>query len=160
MAGGSAGRAELLVLGLGARSLWAREPQVGREPSRGGRGQGPAPRPAAAPGGSSPAARPTRGARWQRPARATWPFEGRRPGPPATWQAPPRLFQAPTRGGPSPLTASPSVLYFPPPSIVPTRGGPGLDRRRRLLQTWSCHSPSYRERTFLWGKKKSRGERI
>lgn len=92
VAGGSAGRAELLVLGLDARSLWPREPQVGREPSRGGRGQGPAPRPAAAPGGSSPAARPTRWAGWQRPARATWPFEGRRPGPPATWQASPETF--------------------------------------------------------------------
>lgn len=92
MAGGSAGRTELLVLGLGARSLWPRETQVGREPSRGGRGQGPTPRSAAAPGGSSPAARPMRGAGWQRPARATWPSEGRRPGPPATWQAPPETF--------------------------------------------------------------------
>lgn len=110
--GGSAGRAELLVPGLGP-SRWPREPQVGREPSRGGRGQGPAPSPAVAPGGSSPAARPTRGARWQRPARATWPFEGRRPGPPATWQALPRLFQAPTRGGPSPVAASPSSLSLP-----------------------------------------------
>lgn len=154
MAGGSAGRAELLVLGLGARSLWPREPQVELEPSRGGRGQGPAPRPAAAPGGSSLAAGPTLGARWQRPARATWPFEGRRPGPPATWQAPPRLFQAPTRGGHSPVAASPSVLYFPPPSIVPTHGGPGPGRCYRLLQTWSCHSPTHRERTFLIAKKK------
>lgn len=61
MAGGSAGRAELLVLGLGVRSLWPCDPQVEIEPNRGGRGQGPAPRPAAAPGGSSLAARPTLG---------------------------------------------------------------------------------------------------
>lgn len=41
------------------------------------------------------------------------------------------------------------VFHPPPPSIVPTHGGPGPGRRRRLLQTWSCHCPSFRERTFL-----------
>lgn len=149
LAGGSTGGGELLVPGLDVPKRRPLEPQVGREPSRGGRGQGTAPRPGAAPGGSSPTAWPTRRARWQRPARATWPSEGRRPGPPTTWQALPGLFQAPTRGGPSPVAASPLVFHSPPPSIVPTHGGPGPGRRRQLVQTWSCHCPSFRERTFL-----------
>lgn len=86
---------------------------------RGGRQQGPARYPSAPPGGHSPAARPTRGARWQQPARATWPCKGRRPGPPAS-HCPSRDFsEPPVSRGPAqrlpPFSfALPSSLHCPP----------------------------------------------
>lgn len=135
--GGWVGRmAERPLLGSGVQSPSPLERQVVRALGRGGRRQGPAPRPSAPPGVHSPAARPTRGARQQRPAWTTWPCKGRRPGPPATRLALRRICGAFRREGvPSTAAASPSLFHSPPPSIVPQRGGPGpralLGARRR-----------------------------
>lgn len=100
--------------------------QVVRRLGRGGRQQGPSPRPSAPPGGQSPAARPTRGAPRQRPERPTWPCEGRRRGPPATRLAFMRLFGAPSReAGPAQRLPPPSSTPFQPPLspivVVPAR---------------------------------------
>lgn len=91
---------------------------------RGGRGQGPSPRPSAAPGGHSPEARPTRGA--GRP-RATWPCEGRRPGPPASGLALPGLCRAfglqegPARRLPPLVSSTPLLPPLSPRVVVPGR---------------------------------------
>lgn len=105
---------------LASRAPSYGQPGPRREPS----GSGPAPlRPAR---GHLLAARPLRGARRQRPARATWPFKGRWLGPPATRLALPRLCGAPSReGGPAQRLLPLRSLSPSPPSIVPRRGGPG-----------------------------------
>lgn len=118
--GGLAGRAERPLLGQASGSPSPRgRPVVKGLGRRGGRQQGPARYPSAPPGGHSPAARPTRGARWQQPARATWPCKGRRPGPPAS-HCPSRDFsEPPVSRGPAqrlpPFSfALPSSLHCPP----------------------------------------------
>lgn len=132
---GSSGSPERPLLGSDGRSPSPCGRQVLRELGPSGRPRGPAQSPSAPPGGSAPAARPTRGAPRQRPGRATWPCEGRRPGPPAT-RCPSRDFLelAPARG--AKYSGCLSSLFHSPPSIVPQRGGPGPGvvvgaRRRR-----------------------------
>lgn len=85
---------------------------------------GSIPRPSAAPGGHSPEARPTRGA--GRP-RATWPCEGRRPGPPASCLALPGLGRAfglqegPARRLPPLVSCTPLLPPLSPRVVVPGR---------------------------------------
>lgn len=132
--GGSSGSPERPLLGSDVRSPSPRGRQVLRELGRSGRPRGPAQSPSAPPGGCAPAAQPTRGAPRQRPGRATWPCEGRRPGPPAT-RCPSRDFLEPPLARGAKYSGCLSSLFHSPPSIVPQRGGPGpgvvLRARRR-----------------------------
>lgn len=87
--------------------------------------QGPAPRPSVLPGSTWP----LRGARRQRPARATWPFKGRWLGPPATPLAYPRFFGDPSREGGLAQRLLPFISTFLPPlspSVVVLARAPSL----------------------------------
>lgn len=117
---------------LSSRAPSYGKPGPRREPS------GSVPAPLSPARGHLLAARPLRGARRQRPARATWPFKGRWLGPPATRLAFPRLSGAPSReGGPAQrLLPLLSLPLLPPLSLgVVVPAG-------RLLGAGCCRGPA------------------